>query len=253
MKVYLDLLFLLNAYLDFFLLIMVKLTLRRLCKLYRLVFASLTGGLTTFSLLLNTNYIFLTTIKILLTFIIVIIAFGYKDILYTLKNAIYLFMMGIILGGVASFIHTNIHNRYYYLILLIIITPFIVYLFFRQNNIIKKQYKLYYQVKIIFNGVKDIILCGFLDSGNNLKDPITKKYIIIVNKNKLKGINKIRSPMYVPVKTINSDSLIACYKPDKLFINNKEYKSYLIGLLDKKIFINGVDCLLNNRLLEDIW
>ena len=143
-------------------------------------------------------------------------------------------------------------HRHYYLILLIIITPIIVYLFFRQNNIIKRQYKLYYQVKVIFNGVKDIILCGFLDSGNNLKDPITKKYIIIVNKNKLKGINKIRSPMYVSVKTINSDSLITCYKPDKLFINNKEYNNYLIGLLDKKIFINGVDCLLNNRLLEDI-
>ena len=252
MKIYLDLLFLLNAWLDFCLVIMVKLTLRRPCKIYRVFISSLVGGLTTFSLLLNINYILLTIIKVLLSVLIVLIAFGYKDIIYTFKNTIYLFMMGVILGGIASFIKINTHNKFFYFMMLILITPLIVFLFYKQNKVIKKQYSLYYQVKLVFNNYKDILLCGFLDSGNKLRDPITKKYIIIVNKSKLKGINKIRSPMYVPVKTINSSSLIVCYKPDKLFINDKEYNSYLIGLLDNNIFMDGVDCLLNNRLLEDI-
>ena len=251
MKVYIDLLFIFNCWIDFCLLIMVKLTLRRVNKMFSLIIASFFGGLTTFCIFININYIILFVIKIILSLLLVIIAFGYKDISYTFKNFIYLLMYGIILGGLASYLKINSNNKYLYIISVIIMTPIMCFLYYFQNKKIKKIYNLYYDVKILFDD-KFLDLCGFLDSGNSLKDPITNKYIIIVNKNKIKGINKIRSPMYVPIKTVNKSSLIKCYKPDELFINNKKYNNYLIGIMEEKISLDGVDCLLNNRLLEDI-
>ena len=251
MKVYIDLLFLFNCWIDFFLLIIVKLTLKRTTFIHKIIIASFIGGITTFCVFLNINYVLLFLIKSLLSVVIVLVAFGYKNVIYTIKNVIYLFMVGIIFGGFASYVKINMHNKYYYLLALVLISPLLVLLFNYQNKKKKNQYNLYYQVKIIFNN-KKYLLCGFLDSGNNLKDPITHKYIIIVNKTKLKGINKIRSPMYVPIKTVNNSGLIKCFKPDQLFINNKEYKEYLIGITEQKISLDGIDCLLNNRLLEDL-
>ena len=251
MKIYIDLLFLLNIWIDFFLLLIVKLTLRRITKITNIIVASLLGSLTTFLVFLNISYITLTILKVLLSVLIVIVAFGYKNIFFTLKNTLYLFMTGIILGGIASYLKININNNVGYLILLIVLTPIGLITYKKQNDLIKKQYSLYYQVKIVFSKLS-FLLCGFLDSGNNLYDPITKKPVILVSKSKLKGLNKIRSPMYVPIKTINKSSLIKCYKPDKLMINNKEYNNYLVGLIEDKIFIDGIDCLLNNRLMEEL-
>ena len=251
MKVYIDLLFLLNVWLDFCLLILVKLVLRRNAKLKNIIIASLIGGLITFIVFLKVKFILITMIKIVLSGLLVIISFGYRDLMYTFKNMAYLFMVGVIFGGIATLLKNNINNNIVYIICLIIITPLLVQLFNHQNKIIKKQYNLYYQVEVLFDN-QNTLLSGFLDSGNNLRDPVTKKPIILVYKNKLKGINKIRSPMYVPVTTINKNGLIKCYKPDKLIINHKEYKNCLIGLLDNKIFMDGIDCLLNNILLEDL-
>ena len=67
MKVYIDLLFLLNVWIDFCLLILVKLILRRITKLKKIIIASLIGGLTTFAVFLNDTYIIITLIKILLS------------------------------------------------------------------------------------------------------------------------------------------------------------------------------------------
>ncbi len=252
MKIYIDLLFLLNAWIDFFLLLSVKFLLRRIVTLKRVLFSSLIGALTTFLIFLNINYYILIILKLIMSVIIVLIAYGYKNIVYTIKNVIYLFMMGIILGGLALYLKDNINNKTLYIALLILLTPIFLYFFYKQNNIIKKQYSLYYQVDIIIGYINQS-LCGFLDSGNNLIDPVTKKPIILVSKYKLKGINRIRSPMFIPAKTINKNSLIKCYKPDRLLINQKEYKNYLIGLIDNKLFMDGIDCLLNNRLMEDLW
>ena len=251
MKIYIDLLLLLNVWIDFFLLLFVKLVLRRASSLKRIILASITGGLTTFLVFIKISFIFITILKILLSGILVIIAFDYKNIIYTFKNILYLFIIGVIIGGIAYKIKLGVNNIHLYLMLLVLLTPIMIFIFYKQNKIIKKQYSLYYDVKIVFDNISTS-LCGFLDSGNNLYDPITKKPIILVNKRCLKGINKIRSPMYVPIKTVNKSSLIKCYKPNKITINNQHYNNYLIGIVEEKIRIDGVDCLLNNRLMEDL-
>ena len=92
---------------------------------------------------------------------------------------------------------------------------------------------------------------GFIDTGNKLKDPITKKKIILINAQKLKGLVKIRSPMYVPFNSLNNHGLLKCISISSLKINDKTYHDYLLGISNNILLKDGIDCILNG--MEDLW
>ena len=79
--------------------------------------------------------------------------------------------------------------------------------------------------------VKDEIIneVGFLDTGNNLKDPFFNRPIILVNKELIK--KKINT-FLIPYYTVNNHSLLEVFKPNKIVINNKIIKNVLIGISD---------------------
>ena len=85
-----------------------------------------------------------------------------------------------------------------------------------------------------------------MDSGNSLIDPFSNKKVIIINK-------KVDENFYlVPYKTINSESLIKCFKPKKVFIDGIGVRDdVVVGVINKKF--NGFNCLLNYKLMEEIW
>ena len=99
---------------------------------------------------------------------------------------------------------------------------------------------------------KKVELNSFLDTGNKLVDPYTNKGIILVNFNKIKKLVKIRSPIYVPFQSLNNTGLIKCIKPVSIEINGQVFKNYLIGLSEKSFNIDGIDCILNYKLLEEL-
>ena len=49
---------------------------------------------------------------------------------------------------------------------------------------------------------------------------------------------------------VNGLNMIKVIKVDKVLFNNKEYKNILLGIMDK-ISLDGVDVILNKRLLEE--
>ena len=50
--------------------------------------------------------------------------------------------------------------------------------------------------------------------------------------------------------TVSGSSMIKVIKISKLVFNNKEYKNVLLGIIDK-IELDGVDVILNRKLLEE--
>ena len=58
--------------------------------------------------------------------------------------------------------------------------------------------------------------------------------------------------MYIPYNTINYHGLLECIKPSYIEIENKKLKNYLIGLSEESFKLNGIDCLLNYKILEDL-
>ena len=107
-----------------------------------------------------------------------------------------------------------------------------------------------YQVIIALKNGKKYTLHGFLDTGNKLVDPITNKPIILIERDVIKETQL--KYYYVPFNSLNNHNLLKCLKPEYVEINKKKYKNYLLGISDKKFSLEGVECVLNNKLMEEL-
>ena len=137
-------------------------------------------------------------------------------------------------------------------VFLLFIAPLILYVFYKSCQVLREIKNYYYRVQIIFSDNYTLNLTAFLDSGNKLKDPVTNKPIILINKKLIKGYIKIRSPMYVPYNSLNNHGLLECLKIKGIRINDQFLSNYLVGLSENQFNLNGIDCLLNYQVWEDL-
>ncbi|MBR5369784.1 MAG: sigma-E processing peptidase SpoIIGA [Bacilli bacterium] len=235
MKVYIEEVFILNFLLDFMILYGTKRILKRNNKLIRVVIGSIIGSFTTFLLFININSFILLILKLLISIILIIIVFGFRNII---KNIIYFYLLSIIIGGSAYLL--NINNVFFLIISSFIVISILIkeFLSYKETFINK------YLVTIIINK-KKYLLEGFIDTGNRLVDPISKKSIVLVNLN----IDSDRF-IYVPYKALNCNGIIKCIKPDKVLINDHVFDC-LIGISKDKFNIEE-NCILPNKLKEEL-
>ena len=260
MKIYLDIVLLINFGFDFLLLLSVSLILRRNASIYKLLIGSFIGSISILTLFMKINSIQLFFIKLIISILMCISSFKYKNLKYTIKNIIFLYLSSIVLGGALyllniEFSYKNQGIIFYKnklsinFIILIITTPIILYIYIKECKSLKTNYSNYHKVEIKINN--ETIKCnGFIDTGNKLKDPYKKRPIILMNNNYLekKDINKI----IVPANTIMETKIIECIKINNLKIDNNEIKKeVLLGFINKKIKIDGIDCLLNYEIMEE--
>lgn len=247
MTIYIDLVILLNYFFDSLILLTVNTTLKRNISLKKILFVSLLGELSLLGFLLSNKYL-LILLKLEISLILNILTFKYKDIFYTVTNILYFYMVSIILGGFIYYLKLN--NLSYFFILFLV--PLILYLYIKQNLNMKTTINKTYPLTIYFPNKRKLSLTGFVDTGNKLRDPVTKKWVVLVNKKLLQGVIRIRTPIYVPYHSLNNKGLVECIKPEKLVIEGKEYTNFLIGLMDSKVMINSSDCILNLEILEEL-
>lgn len=261
--IYLDLVLFLNFAFDFILLLAVNIVLKRHVKLCRILLGALVGSITILFLFMKLNSFTLFLLKVIVSILMSLITFKFESIKYTFNNLMYLYMISTILGGFLYLLNIEFSYKqdglvFYFkglsinFIVLLVVAPLIIVIYINQAKKLKNNYSCYYNVEIVFQNNQSIILNAFLDTGNKLKDPITNKGIILINKDVIKGKYNIRSPMYVPYNTINTHGLLTCFKPKHIIIQDKVYTNYLIGLSDNLINIDGVDCLLNYKLMEEL-
>lgn len=258
MKIYIDLLILLNFILDFLLLMGVGIILNRQTNLKKLLISSIIGSITIISLFLSISSFSLFLIKLIISIIMVIVTFGYRDIYYTLKNLFYLYTISIILGGFFYFINIefnlllNTSGIVLNFIILLMCSPVVIYFYIKQIKDIKLNYNNYYNIDVYLKNGKIIELTAFLDTGNKLIDPYKRRPIILINKDKLSNNLNIDNCLLVPYDTVDNHGLLKCLVPDKIYIHNIGIrKNFLIGISEEKIKIDGVDCILNKLLLEE--
>ena len=263
MKIYIDLVLLLNFLFDLLLLFATGVILRRQTNLKRLLIGSLIGSITILSLFINFSSFILFLIKVLISIIMVIITFGYKDIRYTLKNMFYLYTSSIILGGFLYFLNLQFAYKneglvFYFnglsinFIALIVLSPIIIYVYVKQYKEIKTNYSNYYNIDLYLKTGKILELTAFLDTGNKLKDPYKKRPIILVNKSLINIDYESSNFLIVPYDSLNHQGLLKCIVPDKIFISGIGFrKNFLIGISNEEIKIDGIDCIISNSLLEE--
>ncbi len=255
MKIYLDVIFFLNFCFDFILLLSVSIILKRNVSFKRIILGSLIGGISIFSLFIRISSITLFILKCLTSILMVIATFKYRNLKYTLKNIEYLYMNSLILGGFLYFLNTEFSYKneglvFYYkglsinFIFLIIFSPIIIYIYIRQVKELKNNYNLYHKLKIYYQN-KTYKVTGYLDTGNKLVDPITKKPVIVLKESIIKNIDKY---WFIPYKTIEGEGLIKCIKTN-IEIDKKYKKNILVGIV-KNIKMEGIDCILNQSVVS---
>lgn len=259
MIIYLDLLLVLNFIIDLLLLIAVSIVLRRNASINRLLIASFVGSFSIITLFLDINDIELFLFKLLVSILMVLISFGFHNLRYIFRNMFFLYTISIILGGFLYYLNIVFSYKQNDLvfifkgysinmIVLILISPIIIFVYIKQSLHLKNHYSNYYKVDIYLNN--KIIKCNaFLDTGNRLKDPYTNKPIILVNKG---VINDSLATILIPYNTINEVGLLKCINVSKIDIKGIGVKKdVLVGIMNNKIRIDGVDCILHHKLLEE--
>lgn len=261
MKVYYDLVLILNIVFDFLLLLTTSIVLKRNVKWYRLVLGSLIGGISLIALFIDINSFSLFLLKVLISIVMVVVTFSFKDIKYFFNNLFYLYVCSIVLGGFLYLLNLEFSYKHEGLIffhnglsinfiVLIIFSPIILYIYIRQCKKLKLNYNNYYKVDLWYKN-KEYKFNAFLDTGNKLYDPYKRRPIILINTNKIKF--KYEDSILVPYKTASGNSILKCLIADKIVIdNNVEVCNVLFGKSDESFEIDGVNMILHSEIIGGI-
>lgn len=260
LKVYLDFIFITNFLFDFIILTATSIILKRNVKLYKIIFGSLFGSLTILILFIRMSSIELFIFKVIISIFMILITFSYKNIRYTLKNVYYLYLISIILGGFLYFINIQISTTNLGLlftvndislniVISIILSIIMIYSYIKNTRQLKINHNKYYKINIEFLDGSKKLLNGFLDTGNKLIDPYKRRPIILVNDDIIDQNIKDKI-LLVPYYTASGEGLLKCINISKMYIDGILCKKkFLLGLTDN-IKIDGVDCILNEKILE---
>lgn len=252
--VYIDLLVIQDLIYNYVILLGVSILLTRITNIKKIFLSSVIGTIPLIFLFLNISNQLMFLISFIFSIIMSLITFSYKDILYTLKNIFYMYTTSIFIAGSIYLINVNllptINNYLLNVIILIIISPIITYIYIKSISKFKNNYSNYYKVDIYLKEEERLTITAFLDTGNKLIDPYKRRPIILINKSLIN--EKKQKIILVPYNTVNNSDLLKCIVPKKIYIHNIGYRNnFLIGLMDE-VNIEGVDCILNPKILERI-
>lgn len=242
MKVYLDLIIVINFFYDFLIISSTSTLLKRNVPVVKILVSSLIGEVSLITLFVSFDKLFLIIFKVLLSVIMIFISFGREKFL---ENIFYFYVITIILGGTSYLLGGD--GYLINVILLVLVSPIVITLYIKMMRENSEKLKVMHDV-IIIDGEFTYKFNGYLDTGNKLIDPITKLPVLMVRQDlKLNTKRKF----LVPYKVVNNSSLLECVKPDKVFIGGIQV-NVLLGLCDKEIFKDDIEVILNDSLREMI-
>ncbi len=269
MTVYLDIILIENILMNYIILYATGFIQKQKIKQIRLIISSTLGGAYAIISYLNIIPIYSNFfMKILLSIIMIYVAFNIQNIKKLLKTILLFYLSSFVMGGCAlallyiinpeniSFKNGVLIGTYPMKVTLIagVVGFLIIQISFQINKRQMKKKDMICDLEISINK-KKIKLKSYVDTGNMLKEPLTKEPVIIVEKEKLnniinvnieeilggddKKIEKIKFRI-IPFKTIgNENGILIGIKPDFvkiIFEDNEKYvENVIIGMYDKKI------------------
>lgn len=250
--VYVDVIVLENIIINYFLVLITAQTLGTKLKNWRAILASFAAGLYAIVILFEElKALTFLPVKLLAAFLIIYGAFGKNKIIFLLKSTFIYIAYTFVLAGVIIFLeYKNMNNPAYgfhiesfhlrrYLLAIMLVYILVNRIF---NYIVSRQRlrKYTYSIEIITK-TKNITVTALLDTGNELKEPITNLPVIIVEKSAVMNLDtSLYDKLYIPYKVVSGQSsFLEAFKPEKIKIsddnNNVQYKNAVIGISDIKL------------------
>lgn len=251
MEVYIDILLLENFIVNYFLLFITVKTLRNKVKNIRILLSSILGSLYIFTLFFKElKYLTILPVKLLVAVIMIFIILKGTSFFNIIKGSLIFIIYSMALSGICLFLNTSgvinglnnvsIINFTYKKLLLALILIFLVinriYALI-QDSIHVEQ--LIYKIDIIYKD-KLFSVNGFLDTGNELREPITNLPVIIIEESVVNGIIlNDKEKYYISYKDVSGNlGKLVAFKPNYIVLheNNKiQNKEVIIALTKTKL------------------
>lgn len=249
--VYLDVLIIENAIVNTFLLYITAQTLMKKVKFKYLIISGAIGGMYVCTLIFPKLRFFSgIAFKIIAAEIMIYIAFRSKNIFFNIKALAILIIYSMTLAGICIFLdfsesqfeifNINFKNiSYRYLIIAIMILYMLIFRIITFVKDRKDIYSLIYNVDIGIDNTEKSIK-AFLDTGNELREPVTNLPVMVIERNSLDNIVlDDRYKYYIKYSVVNGKiGLLEAFKPSyiKIYVGNKiEKKDMIIALSDNKL------------------
>lgn len=241
MEIYIDVLLLENFIVNLFLLLLTMKLIHHKCKTSIMIFSSFLGGIYTLVLVIPELRIFsYFPFQIIMAIIMVWITCGKTSIINLLKTTTTFLIVSFTLSGIC-FLFSIKENLYVlgenfsitkYSIKYVILSFMILFIFIDRISYYLKEQSFVnnyiFSVECYIEN-KQYIFKGFLDTGNELKEPVTNLPCIIVEESLLYDVNFYGNNIYhIPYSTVKSNGTLAGIR-----VNNVNIKDH--GLEFRKI------------------
>ncbi|MGM9986601.1 MAG: sigma-E processing peptidase SpoIIGA [Bacillaceae bacterium] len=205
--VYVDIVFLLNILVDYCILLITTIALKRNVTYKRLILGALVGSVLVLlqftPMSIYSNHVL---IKVFFSICIVLVTFGYRELVYTLKNLFMFYFSTFIFGGFVIGTHYLLQTNYPALtnslssidhvygdpiswVFVFICIPICMYFIKKEIHEISFTKLRYEKIVKIEVKIKNFVFhsTALIDNGNQLTDPLTGKPIIVVDQACLEG------------------------------------------------------------------
>ena len=261
MTLYVDVLFVVNFFITYLLLLLTKLFVKENVKTSRLLISSFVGGAYSLVILADELHFLITAIgKIFISAVIILIAFGFKRATVFIKTlAIFYFsnmlLLGVILAlwllfkpqGIA--IHNDvlyfdiparallISALFAYLIALLVVKLY--------NRTVGKNE--IYSLTIFKNG-EELHMFAFADTGNKLKEPFSDYPVIVVDGSKI----SFDAERVIPFNSVGGEGVLKAFKPDKIIISSgkKSFETDRVYIAVSSVESKDFSAILNPEIIN---
>lgn len=253
--VYVDILVILNTLVNYFILLAIGKITHSYTKRWRICLGAFVGGISSLLLFLEHLNIIMTMLKILSGVLMLFVTFGIKPIKQFVKKLFFLFAITFLFGGVTYAVYIFLEKDiliysngiiYFdvdmtFLVICAVISYIVITLITKYTDKRTSKNKEYY-VTIENNG-KATSCMGLMDTGNNLREPFSDYPVIMADKSIFNSVYSDETIRLIPISTVNGESIIRAFKPQKISIGNyitdKAYIGESAVVLDEyKIILN---------------
>ncbi|MBO5937517.1 MAG: sigma-E processing peptidase SpoIIGA [Clostridia bacterium] len=278
--IYADVLFVINVYITYAMLMLSAFFLGIEPKRLRLLASAIIGGLSSlFILIPNVSTVFLGFLRAVLCLVFCLTAFSFRGIRQLLRQIVTFLTVNFLLAGLmfaiwyfvtpsAVYYNTGIVYIDIDTLSLVLITAVCYFLI--------KLFGIFAKLKAPKNSLYDVTvrigddefqLRGFLDTGNSLKDPFTSMDVIVVSRSALgeyfpegKAVSEIieTSPLkirYLPCATVAGNKLLPAFKAEKVGIKGISASftvdSVMIAVCDENIRNGEFQALLPESIFQN--
>ena len=244
MIIYLDVLIVVNAIIDYFLLNIMSLLVRRSINVKRIIIAALLGGISSVYIFFDSKYLILDlAYNMLIGGLMVLLVIGFKD----LKRLLYSFgifmILSFLLSGFIDFMGRNFYGDVFmsehfigyinispiFLILCTAVIYFAISLLRRISD--KKTVPKTAKLEICICSHSEEFI-GLVDTGNSVTDPFGTSQVFIVDESKYANIKDsvMNNEFYkrkrlIPIKTVGGRAILDAIRCDRAEVleNGKIY------------------------------